>query len=56
MWNFQEIVGQCFVFLLAGYDTTANTLAYLSYNLAMNEDAQNKLIAEIDDFIPSEVS
>uniref|UniRef100_A0A914XCR5 Cytochrome P450 n=1 Tax=Plectus sambesii TaxID=2011161 RepID=A0A914XCR5_9BILA len=49
-----EIVAQCFVFLLAGYDTTANTLAYLSYNLAVNEDAQNKLIAELDDFISTE--
>uniref|UniRef100_A0A914VYX4 Cytochrome P450 n=1 Tax=Plectus sambesii TaxID=2011161 RepID=A0A914VYX4_9BILA len=49
-----EIVGQCFVFLVAGYDTTANTLAYLSYNLAVNDDAQNKLIAEIDDFLPTE--
>uniref|UniRef100_A0A914UNI5 Cytochrome P450 n=1 Tax=Plectus sambesii TaxID=2011161 RepID=A0A914UNI5_9BILA len=49
-----EIVGQCFLFLAAGYDTTANTLAYLSYHLAVNEDAQNKLIAEIDDFIPTE--
>uniref|UniRef100_A0A914UMH9 Cytochrome P450 n=1 Tax=Plectus sambesii TaxID=2011161 RepID=A0A914UMH9_9BILA len=49
-----EIVGQCFVFLLAGYETTSTTLAYLSYHLAVNEDAQNKLIAEIDDFIPTE--
>uniref|UniRef100_A0A914V6Y3 Cytochrome P450 n=1 Tax=Plectus sambesii TaxID=2011161 RepID=A0A914V6Y3_9BILA len=49
-----EIVGQCILFLAAGYDTTANTLAYLSYNLAVNEDAQNKLIAEIEDFILTE--
>jgi cytochrome P450 family 13 len=51
----QEIVGQCFVFLLAGYDTTANTLAYLTYNLAMNKSAQKKLSSEIDDFIQTEV-
>ena len=34
--------------MVAGYDTTAITLCWLSYQLALNPDVQDKLIAEID--------
>ncbi|XP_054714031.1 cytochrome P450 3A8-like [Uloborus diversus] len=43
-----ELVAQCVIFFLAGYDTTASTLAFASYLLALNPDVQEKLIAEID--------
>ena len=36
------------MFLLAGYETTSNLLAYMSYLLATNTDKQEKLLAEID--------
>nr|ABE60885.1 cytochrome p450 6B2 [Helicoverpa armigera] len=42
---------QAFVFYIAGYETSATTMAYLTYQLALNPDIQNKLIAEIDEAI-----
>ncbi|KAK3090429.1 hypothetical protein FSP39_011786 [Pinctada imbricata] len=42
-----EVVANSFIFFLAGYDTTANTLSFLAYNLAMNPDCQEKCIEEV---------
>ena len=46
----EEIVAHATTFLLAGYETTANTLAYTSYLLALNPDIQEKLQSEIDSY------
>ena len=46
----EEIVAHSIAFLLAGYETTANTLAYTSYLLALNPEIQEKLQATIDDY------
>lgn len=43
-----EILANSIVFLIAGYDTTANTLAFAVYTLATHSDIQDKLIDEID--------
>lgn len=43
-----EIISQSLLFFVAGYDTTAGTLEFISYNLATNQDAQNNLISELD--------
>ncbi|XP_031553362.1 cytochrome P450 3A24-like isoform X2 [Actinia tenebrosa] len=43
-----ETIAQCFTFILAGYETTSNALAYTSYLLALNPDKQEKLFEEID--------
>ena len=46
----EQVVGQAVGILLAGYETTANTLAYTSYLLALNPDIQEKLQSEIDGY------
>ncbi|XP_078377061.1 cytochrome P450 3A24-like [Oculina patagonica] len=43
----EEIVAQSMVFLLAGYETSSNTLAFTLYHLAVNPDVQDKLRTEI---------
>ena len=45
-----EIVAHSIVFLMAGYETTANTLAYTSYLLALHPSIQEKLCTEIDEY------
>ncbi|GMS94950.1 hypothetical protein PENTCL1PPCAC_17125, partial [Pristionchus entomophagus] len=47
----EEIVGQCLIFLLAGFDTTSNSLAYVTHFLANHDDVQKKLIEEVDSFL-----
>ena len=43
-----EIAAYCVTFLLAGYETTANTLTFTTYLLATNPEEQDKLCDEID--------
>jgi cytochrome P450 len=47
----QEIVDQGFLFLLAGYDTTSNTLTHLAYSLALHPHVQDRLLHEIDTLV-----
>ena len=46
----EEIISHSILFMLAGYETTGNTLTYTSYLLALNPDVQIKLQEEIDDY------
>ena len=43
----EEIVAQSIIFLLAGYETSSNTLSFTLYHLAVNPDVQDKLRKEI---------
>ncbi|GFR33569.1 cytochrome P450 3A24 [Trichonephila clavata] len=45
--SLDELVAQCVIFFLAGYDTTASTLAFASYMLALNQDVQEKAHEEV---------
>lgn len=44
----EEITGNAILFLLAGYDTTASTMTFMTYSLATNPECQDRLIEEID--------
>ena len=48
MMSDEEVVANSIGFLLAGNETTAITLSYASYELALNSDVQEKLQLEID--------
>ena len=43
-----EILANAILFLLAGSETTATTLGWVSYFLALNPDVQERLIQELD--------
>uniref|UniRef100_A0A8C3WYD8 Thromboxane-A synthase n=1 Tax=Catagonus wagneri TaxID=51154 RepID=A0A8C3WYD8_9CETA len=45
-----EVVGQAFIFLIAGYEIITNTLAFATYLLATHPDCQEKLLREVDGF------
>lgn len=51
-----EIFSQAVMFLLAGFETTLNTLNFIAYNLAKNQDVQQKLIDEIDQVLEDNVN
>jgi cytochrome P450 len=42
-----EVLGQCLIFLIGGYDTTSTLLAWLSYRLALSPHIQQKLYVEL---------
>ena len=45
-----QICAQAVTFLLAGYETTANALAFTTYLLAANPETEAKMLEEIDAF------
>ncbi|XP_029455635.1 thromboxane-A synthase isoform X2 [Rhinatrema bivittatum] len=50
-----EILGQAFIFLIAGYETTCNSLSFATYLLATNPRCQEKLLREVDEFTEKHV-
>lgn len=42
-----ELAAQCFIFFFAGFETSASTMTFAMLELAMNQDIQDKLRAEI---------
>ncbi|XP_063284879.1 cytochrome P450 3A8-like [Pelobates fuscus] len=48
-----ELMAQALIFIIAGFETTSNTMTFLAYNIATNPDVQTKLQQEIDTFFPN---
>ena len=44
-----EIVGNSILMLLAGYETTGNSMIFFAYNLATHPEIQEKLRQEVDE-------
>lgn len=45
----EAVVSHSLLFLLAGFDTTATTISFATYFMALNPDCQEKLVTEIDE-------
>lgn len=50
-WSDDELVAQCLLFFLAGFETSATLLSFLGNELALNPDIQEKLCREIDETV-----
>lgn len=48
-WSDDELVAQCLLFFLAGFETSSTLLSFLCNELALNPDVQQKLCSEIDE-------
>lgn len=46
-WNDNELVAQCLIFFLAGFETSSSALSFAAYELVANPDVQQKLYEEI---------
>ena len=54
--SIDDIIAQGFLFFLAGFSTTSRLLCFVSYELAMNPDIQEKLRNEVDTLTKNEGS
>lgn len=50
----QEIIAQCFIFFLAGFETSSTALILALYEISKNEDIQERIRTEISDEITYE--
>lgn len=46
--NIEDITAQALIFFVAGFDTVSTVMCFLSYELAVNVDIQQRLQDEID--------
>lgn len=46
-WTDDELIAQCFIFFLAGFESTSNTMAAMAYEISINPSIQDCLYQEI---------
>ena len=46
--DYDHVISTATIMLIAGYDTTATTMSYILYELALNQDCQETLFEEIE--------
>ncbi|GAB0096690.1 hypothetical protein DMENIID0001_122330 [Sergentomyia squamirostris] len=44
-----DLTAQCFIFFLAGFDTSSTCMSFTAHELAVNPDVQKKLLEEVDE-------
>ncbi|MDT5350929.1 MAG: hypothetical protein QOH91_4216 [Mycobacterium sp.] len=50
-WPRQRVRDEALTFMLAGHETTANAMSWFWYLMAMNTEARDRMLAEIDDVL-----
>jgi cytochrome P450 len=50
-WSRKRIRDEALTFMLAGHETTANAMSWFWYLMAVNPDARERMLAEIDDVL-----
>ncbi|XP_055529187.1 cytochrome P450 9e2-like [Wyeomyia smithii] len=53
VWTENELIAQCFLFFLAGFDTVSTCMTFLTYELTINPDVQDRLYEEIRTMVQS---
>lgn len=43
-----DLTAQCFIFFLAGFDTSSTCMSFTAHELAANPEVQQKLLLEVD--------
>lgn len=46
-WTDDELIARCFIFFLAGFESTSNTMAAMAYEISINPSIQDCLYQEI---------
>lgn len=46
--TFDDMVAQAFVFFFGGFESTSSSMCFVAYEIAVNQDVQEKLQSEID--------
>lgn len=49
--SFEELAAQTFLFFIAGFETSSSTMTFATYELALNQDLQDKAREEIRDVL-----
>ena len=49
--SMDEMAAQVFVFFIGGFETSSTTMSFCLYELALNQDVQQRLRIEIDDVL-----